>query len=522
MIRAIFTVFLISTISLTDSFSQKNIVTTNINSIFDEQSPIISPDGKYLFYTIAHNEHNIGGTKDTGDIWYAVWQDSVWSMPFHGGSVINNKHWNGVIGFAQDGSMYLHHHYQDGKQGISVAKKKGDYWEKPINVGIPYFMNKSSQQSGSVSSNGQVILLSLESYGTMGAEDIYILHKDGNKFTEPRNIGSVINTRYQEMTPILAEDDRTLYFASNGLNGKGSMDIYKTIRLDNTWLNWSKPVNVEEVNTEGREVSFNYNPSINTAWFVSTKDSDGYGDIRFRIIESFKDTTTVKPIPILEEDTLIAEITEPLVIDSITTKEMTLSGLVSNAMDSTEVVARLSLSNLEKDTTITVMSNENTGMYSLSIPYDGTYSLKILADNYLPHIEELTFDSTSINNKDYWLIPVKVGEVVQLEHVLFERGKAVMLPTSYSDLDAVVEMMLDNINIEIVLAGHTDNQGSSKLNYQLSEDRVESVIQYIIDKGISKKRISGKGYGGSRPIASNINPETRKLNRRVEFTIIKN
>lgn len=521
MNRAVFTILLITTIGIIEGFAQKNKVTSNINSIFDEQSPIISPDGKYLFYTIAHNEHNIGGTKDTGDIWYAVWQDSVWSMPFHGGSVINNKHWNGVIGFAQDGSMYLHHHYQDGKQGISIAKKKDNYWEKPINVSIPYFMNKSSQQSGGISSNGQVMFLSLESYGTIGAEDIYILHKDGNKFSEPRNIGSVINTRYQEMTPILAEDNRTLYFASNGLNGKGSMDIFKTIRLDNTWLNWSKPVNVEEVNTEGREVSFNFNPSKNTAWFVSTKDSDGYGDIRFRIIESLKDSTIVEPL--IDEDTLITENIEPIKIEKIPVKGIKLFGLVRNVMDSTKIEAKLSLTYLKKDTTIIALSSETTGMYDLSIPNEGNYSLKVSAANYLPYIEELYFDSTALDdiNNNFWLMPVKIGEVVQLDHVLFERGKAIMLSSSSSDLDAVAEMMLDNSNMEIELSGHTDNQGSSKLNYQLSEDRVKAIMQYIIDKGISRKRISGKGYGGSRPIASNLNPNTRKLNRRVEFTIIK-
>jgi len=119
------------------------------------------------------------------------------------------------------------------------------------------------------------------------------------------------------------------------------------------------------------------------------------------------------------------------------------------------------------------------------------------------------------------LNPIVIGDIVKLEHVLFEQGKATMLDNSYDEIDAVIAMLKDNPNMEIELAGHTDNQGSSKLNYELSEKRVEAVIQYMSDNGINKKRVTGTGYGGSRPIANNNNPTTRQLNRRVEFKIIK-
>ncbi|MDH5475038.1 MAG: OmpA family protein [Cyclobacteriaceae bacterium] len=517
MNKLLFLVTVIISVGMGDVFAQSKMTTSNINSIYDEQSPVVSPDGKHLFYTIAHNENNSGGMKDKGDIWYAIWQDSVWSIPFHGGSVINNKGWNGVIGFSEDGSLYLHHHYKDGKQGVSIAKKKGDYWEKPVNVDVPYFMNKSSQQSGSISADGQVMLLSLESYGSIGAEDIYILFKEGDSFTDPKNLGSVINTRFQEMTPTLSADNKTLYFSSNGLNGKGSMDIYSSTRLDDTWKNWSKPVNIEEVNTEGREVSFNFNPLSNTAWYVSTKDSDGYGDIKYKTIESLDDTTIAPLI-----DSLIIENVEPIVADIKFVEDVMFYGKISNAIGKATIGAKISITHIETGEMSSEYSDEITGKYELLIPKEGKYSVKVSSANYLPHIDVFYRDSTTINiNIDYELIPVKIGEAVQLDNVLFERGKAVMLPASFPDLDAVTEMMLDNLNMEIVLAGHTDNQGSSKLNYQLSEQRVEAVMKYIVDKGISKKRITGKGYGGSRPIANNTNPETRKLNRRVEFTIVK-
>jgi outer membrane protein OmpA-like peptidoglycan-associated protein len=106
--------------------------------------------------------------------------------------------------------------------------------------------------------------------------------------------------------------------------------------------------------------------------------------------------------------------------------------------------------------------------------------------------------------------------------VYFERGKAVLLENSYTELDRVAEVLIENPKIKIELSGHTDNQGSAKLNLELSKERVAVVENYLVAKGVDKSRIKGKGYGGTKPIASNASEETRKLNRRVEFKITKN
>ena len=305
------------------------------------------------------------------------------------------------------------------------------------------------------------------------------------------------------------------------------MDIFKSTRLDNSWTNWSQPVNVKEVNTEGRETSFSFNPYTSTAMYVSTTDSDGYGDIKFKRIPPLKDEI----VPIQPDSLVVKKVVEdsvanqPIVTDSITTEVpelilYTIKGKVLSAKDSAAIQANFSIKLFNLDSAMRMDSDAN-GSYTLELG-PGTYSVKVSASGFLPHIETLQLDSIGeVITQDYRLTPVKLGEAVKLEHVLFEQGKPIMLPTSYPDLDAVVEFMLDNPNVEIELAGHTDNQGSSKQNYQLSQDRVDVVADYLVDKGISKKRITGKGYGGSRPIASNKNPTTRKLNRRVEFVIVK-
>ena len=85
----------------------------------------------------------------------------------------------------------------------------------------------------------------------------------------------------------------------------------------------------------------------------------------------------------------------------------------------------------------------------------------------------------------------------------------------------MVSLLQEYPEMEIALAGHTDNQGSAKLNLELSQDRVETVVLYLVGKGVARNRLTGKGFGGTKPIASNRSETTRKLNRRVEFTILK-
>ena len=122
---------------------------------------------------------------------------------------------------------------------------------------------------------------------------------------------------------------------------------------------------------------------------------------------------------------------------------------------------------------------------------------------------------------NFKLQPIEVGTTVNLRDILFEQGKTNLLAQSYPELDLVVSFLKSNPKVKIELAGHTDNRGIPSQNVKLSQARVDKVKSYLVSKGIEGKRISGKEYGGSKPIASNETEETRQLNRRVEFTIKK-
>jgi outer membrane protein OmpA-like peptidoglycan-associated protein len=136
-------------------------------------------------------------------------------------------------------------------------------------------------------------------------------------------------------------------------------------------------------------------------------------------------------------------------------------------------------------------------------------------------------DFTKENNfkeikKNIYLLPIEAGQKMILNSVFFEQSKADILPNSYPELDRIVKVMTENPTMEIMLEGHTDNQGDWDANLQLSKQRVEEVRKYLASKDINLKRVQTQGYGSTRPVASNNSEEKRKMNRRVEVMIIKN
>ena len=163
----------------------------------------------------------------------------------------------------------------------------------------------------------------------------------------------------------------------------------------------------------------------------------------------------------------------------------------------------------------------NDSTFTFGIFGSSKYQVTAEAEGYMPrtiivdpkeavgNIIKRNIELTSLNS------------TIVLDHLIFELGKAVINSKSYPELDEVVAMMKENTKIVIQLEGHTDNRGDEKKNLELSQQRVDKIKSYLVSKGISQRRIKGKGYGGTRPIATNDSEEARKLNRRVEFRILK-
>lgn len=489
-----------------------------INSAYDEQNPVLSPDRKTMWYTLANHPQNSAGKKDPGDIWYSQWENGQWSVPIYGGSMINDRGYNAVAGLSGLGDqLILFNHYQKGglatSQGISVSRKTNSGWSAPENIPIPFFLNRSLTISGHLSQDGSILVYSAEAYDSRGAEDLYVsLKNSAGQWSEPKNLGKIINSSFQELSPWLSADNKYLYFSSNGRKGYGSFDVYFTERLDDTWTNWSTPSNMgSRVNTEGRELFYHTFPDLRLALYSSTQNSDGYGDIRFYIdsIQSNVPDTLVKIVEIKHENLIGAD-----------EKHSTVTGVVTNSKTGQAVSAKLEF----RSDSIYTATSDKLGIYRLRISSTNVYTIVVVAEGYVGILEKLdihTFEMRQVE-LNFKLQPIEVGATVNLKNVLFVVGKTTLLTESYDELNVVVDLLKNNPRIEIELAGHTDNRGDAKQNLKLSQSRVDKVKAYLVSKGIAGRRIKGKGYGGQRPIANSDSEESRKLNRRVEFTIVKN
>ncbi|QCK15493.1 OmpA family protein [Mangrovivirga cuniculi] len=456
--------------------------------------------------------------------------------PQNVGAPFNDKRKNSVLGFSSDGAIiYLYGLYSEDNsapktQGLSFSIKRNGKWSFPQKLDIKYFRNYSENQDIFVSDDGTIMILALQSFDTKGAEDLYVsfLNIDGS-WSEPKNLGNVINTEFQEVTPYLLKDNKNLFFSSNGHDGFGSKDVFVSTRLDDSWTNWSVPENLGSgINTSGMETSLFFDPSGDFVYLVSTHDSDGYGDIK---------KVDVKPEDIIPEDTTTEVVTRQVVAQVIKkdsaiihrvveNKLISFRGSLRNKKDKTLITEGVVNIALPEDKQVIKKIETNSGYFDVSLKEeyeDQKVLVRVVSPGFMPEEKAVYLTSDSLSESiDVLLNPLEVGSTIQLNNVLFKRGTATMLTGSYDELDLVVQMLKENPNMKIKLSGHTDNRGNPKLNLKLSEERVDRVIEYLTEKGIQKSRMNGKGYGGSQPIASNATEATRRLNRRVEFTIIKN
>ncbi len=197
----------------------------------------------------------------------------------------------------------------------------------------------------------------------------------------------------------------------------------------------------------------------------------------------------------------------------------TVHGNIKDLLTNDKVGANIHLNHVGKKENHPFSFNWD-GTFKFKTEKNASYSIKLLAENYFEYT-----DTIGPFTQDSWINlkmkPIELERVFTIKNLRFKRGSAQVLPSSYPSLDKLVQMMIENESMEIELRGHTDNIGDSALNQVLSEERVDEVKKYLVDKGIAEKRISGKGFGGSKPIASNNMEHTRRLNRRVEFVVTK-
>ncbi len=473
---------------------------TNVNSPYDEVGPVISPDGKTLYFDRPNHPENYGDD----DIWFSTLQaDGTWSRGKNIGPPLNNADNNFVCSVTPDGNTLLlgNVYNPDGTMGpgVSIVRRTRSGWGKPEALKIKDYYSISSTANYRLGNDGRTLLMAIQRNDSYGQMDLYVsfLQRDG-EWSVPMNLGPDVNTPEFDRTPFLAADGVTLYFSSDGHGGFGSSDIFVTRRLDSTWQRWSKPENLgRPINTEGWDGFFTVPAAGDYAYLVSSQNSHGSADI-FRV----KLNAALRPnaVGLVSGRVLDARTRKPIAADIF------YQGRTERSNDGT------------------ARSNPGSGEYKVTLPVGERYTFSAQAQGYVP--KSATVDLSTVRDyreitQDFLLVPGGEMAPVRLDAIFFETASAELRAESTDELNRLVQMLQENPSARAEIAGHTDNVGTASSNRELSQARAQSVVDYLVRQGIEPERLRARGYGKSRPVASNGNDAGRQQNRRVEFRIIR-
>jgi outer membrane protein OmpA-like peptidoglycan-associated protein len=475
---------------------------SQVNTKYNEVTPKITVDGKMILFSRKYHPDNLGGEKDGSDIWVSTSANGkTWGSTANLGKPINSDLVNNIVSISQDNNAILvatEHDFQ-------LFERSRDGWKDAGTLGIHY-VDENEFFEACQSADGKAILFTAENEQNLyykkqeSEKDVYVVLKGQNgKWGSPINLGPKLNTAGDETSPFLAADGRTLYFATNGRPGYGGQDIFMSKRIGEEWTNWTEPVNLgSEINTFSFDAYYTVPASGDYAYMVSSVGGYGLADlIRVKISQEVKPD----PVVLVYGKALNAKTKQPIEADIFFEN-------LTTAKEAGEAI-----------------SNPKTGEYRIALPFGASYGFRAVATGYLSVNENLELTLSDKNykeiEKDLYLVPIEIGQAIQLQNVFFVQGKAELKTESYPELDRLVEILTTNPTIEIELSGHTDNRGDISANYDLSDNRVKSVLYYLTTKGIDKRRMKGKGYGGTKPMVPNDTDEHRQMNRRVEFKIVK-
>ncbi len=509
-----------------------------INSPYDDFSPTVTSDGKTMYFTSRRpstNTKKYAETKDFGDdIFYTTLGAAGWGKPVALPPPLSSKDDEGAVSISADGQTVFYSLCRRpegfGDCDIYYSELNGTVWSAPKNLGRE-FNSPSWDAQPSISPDGLTMYFSSRRFGSIdGSEDIWVADKgtDGT-WGKPVNLGPSVNTGGSERSPFIANDGRTLYFSSNGRPGFGGHDLFMTRKQDDG--SWSEPVNLgSPINSSGDDEFLTIPGRGDKIFYASQRDSlKGSLDIYEAILPP-----NMRPYPV----TLV-------------------TGKVFDKKTKKLLGAKIEVTDLVKDQILAeYRSNSETGEFQISLPAGKNYGITASAPHYafysnnysvpdsaqykeihyeiaLTRVDSEIFasnntsngknpyDSTGGNNTNsFSMNGGNDTTVVELNNIFFDFNKATLRKESITELRHMTKFMQEYPKIKIEISGHTDSIGTDEANRKLSQERADAVREYLTTHGVHITRVTAKGYGASKPIASNVTEEGRQRNRRTEFRII--
>ena len=490
---------------------------SEINSEYDDYGPVVNSDETEIIFTSRRRDGNVyenvwDDNKPYEDVFVSKKVKDAWTQATNIGPTINTKYNNSNLTLSPSGKMLFIYNDGVGNGDIFYSELKPDSsWSvpKPLvgSINSPY-----RESSVSMTKDESTIYFASERPGGLGISDIYSAMKNSKgAWSIIKNLGPGINTEYEEDSPYIDYDGKTLYFSSMGRKGMGGRDLFKSTLLDSAKQIWSEPENLGyPINTPDDDVFMAGTSTPNRFYFASERPGGyGYSDIYLITDEVKKDEKPAAPEPV--EETQIHKFILT-VLDAETKQPLQAKARMRGADNS--VIGSL---------------NNADGIYEFVIisSTPKNYIVYVEMDNYIFENIELSVGGATASEtkeeKTILLRKIKTGEKSVLRHVFFDTGEAIIKPESFDELDKFVSMLQQNTRVRVEIGGHTDNVGTPELNLKLSQRRAAAVKSYLTSRGVEAKRVTAVGYGETQPIVSNDDEEGgRAINRRVEFKVIQN
>lgn len=518
-------------------------VSEKINTRWPDYGPVLNADETMMIFTSRRQEDNLNENVDEDNFFFEDIfisekdANGSWGPARNIGEPVNDGYHNSTLALSADGkTLFVYRDDNGGDIFYSNLEKNGTWtYPQPLSE---YINSSFAEKSVSMSPDGQLLFFSSNRPGGLGGIDIYMSRKDGNgKWSRSVNLGPVINTEFDEEGPFIDYDGKTLYFSTKGRKGMGGYDIFKSV-YDSTANEWSEPVNLGyPINTPDNDVFFVSTKDGERGYYASVRDDgQGYTDIYMvnflpeeepllaqkeeaKKPEEPKKEESKKEEPVKEEKVETpkkAVVLQPVILTIKITDNQTDEPLTANV-------------NLRKLSNNQVAGKENMGagiyVFTSSHTEATEMMLSIEKDGYMFKNFKLTLPASAEQvqqiTRSVELDRLQVGFSSVLRNIYFDFDKATFKKSSYDELNKLERLLNENPDMIVEIAGHTDNIGNALYNKQLSQRRANAVVDYVVQKGISKARIVAKGYGEEKPMASNDDEQAgRELNRRVEFKVL--
>lgn len=511
----------------------------NVNSKYPDFGPVISTDESILIFT-SRRPDTTGKDKEKIDSYDMQYYEDLyisyntdkksWSEAVNMRKLNTVGH-DATVGMSPDGQTLYTYKGNDGGT-ILESKLKGENWTTPKEI-KNINTSKYKETSASISYDNKYLYFvsdrPKDDFGnpSFGGLDIFVSERRENGSWGPaKNVGTPINSSYDEEGVFMHPDGVTMYFSSKREGSIGGYDIFYS-EMDKD-AKWQEPINIGyPINTSDDDVFFVVAGNARYAYFSSSREG-GYG---FQDIYKITFLGPEKLVSLGTEDLLIASsnttIHQDVKQDVVEVKKVRLTimkGTISDALSMEHIEAEIEIVDNEKNELITVLtSNSSTGKYLVSLPSGKNYGIAVKADGYLFYSENIEIPESATYQevtKDIVLSKVGIGSKIILKNIFFDFGKETLREASFPELNRLVTLLESYPNMKIEIGGHTDNVGSLKFNTDLSETRAKSVVEYLISKGIKSDRLNYKGYAYLQPIDTNDTEDGRQQNRRVEFKVL--